>query len=188
VRFTFLLAVASLAIGPASASLITLTYNESLSVLDLSFPTAGIVWTAQFDLATHPISPFLTPSSLTGPFTLLNVPVLNWSGDSIVSIVGASVHDSITSYDWVVDQGPAGGHLLSQGILQCAQPCSDSAADFQNWGVAPPNYGFRLDMVVDTWQGIGVGAPAGVPEPATILLTLAGALGLLVKRYGKRRT
>jgi hypothetical protein len=187
-RFTFLLAVASLAIEPASASLITLTYNESLAVLDTSFPAAGAVWTAQFDLATHPISPFLTPSSLTGPFTLLNVPVINWSGDTIVSIVGASVHDPITLYDWVMDQGPAGGHVLSPGTVQCAQPCSDSASDFQNWGLASPNYGFRLDTMVETWQGVGLGSPAGAPEPASIVLTMGGALGLLVKRYWKHRT
>jgi hypothetical protein len=182
-RFKVLLAIASLTAAAASASTIQLTFNQDLDSLHAFLDTGGIVWTAQFDLATHPTSPFTTPDSITGPFTVLNVPIINWSGDNIVSIVDASVHDTSTTYSWDVDQGPAGGHVLSQGLFQCHQPCADHITDPQNYGLVSPNYGFRQVTGLDSWRGVGVASTSPVPEPGNVLLIAFAALALIGSRY-----
>jgi hypothetical protein len=183
-RFTLLLATTFLGIVPASASLINFTFTQGLGSVDVVGSNSNLVWTAEFDLLTHPASPFTTPSGGSGPFTAVGTPIINWSGDMILSIVDATVFDTSSGLTWTVDQGPAGGHLLAQGTSKCPQPCSDFANDFQNYGI--PNPGFRLASTLDTWQGVAVTENA-VPEPGGIMLTLFGGLVLITRIAAGRR-
>jgi hypothetical protein len=135
---------------------------------------------AQFDVASHPTQPFTTPSNVTFPFVALSLPTINWSGDRIVSIIDASVHDTLTGFSWAVVQGAG----FMPGTSECAQPCSDSATGAQDWALQPPFTGFVTASSVDTWSGVAVAS--GVPEPGSLVLTLLGGLALVMKRYLRR--
>jgi hypothetical protein len=89
----------------------TFTYNESIGGStggtgngdDWSSTTIW-AWTAQFDLATHPVSPFTTPSpSVAGFLTPTGVPTILWSGDRMVSIHDTPLHDNLTNISWGLD-------------------------------------------------------------------------------------
>jgi hypothetical protein len=181
-RLTMLLAVACLGISPASAGLIHFTFDQSVAGLLESSPSAAttVIWMAQFDVASHPTQPFTTPSNVTFPFIALSLPTINWSGDRIVSIVDASVHDTLTGFSWIVLQGPG----FFPGTSQCTQPCSDSAMGAQLWGLSTNN-GDVTASTLDTWSGVAVagGAPGGVPEPGSFGLALLGGLALVMKPY-----
>jgi hypothetical protein len=184
-RLIMILAVACLGISPASAGLIHFTFDQSVAGLLENSPVAAttLIWMTQFDLTTHPTQPFTTPSNVTTPFAALSLPTINWSGDRVVSIIDASVHDNFTGFSWAVVQGA--GFL--PGTSQCTQPCADSATGPQDWALLPPSAGFVFASTADTWSGAAVAS--GVPEPGSLVLALLGGLALAMKgqqRYLRR--
>ena len=172
-------AAIAMSISSASAALINFTFTEFVGGLDDGpSPATTLVWPAQFDLTTHPTQPFTTPGNVTTPFTALNLPTINWSGDTILSITDATVHDNSSGLTWAVNQG--GGQPFQGAKFMCAQPCSDQATGTQQWGIVNAN-GFRNATAVDTWSGVGVAS--GVPEPGSLMLAMLGGMALVMKRY-----
>ena len=175
---------------PCNAEVITLTYNQAVGGLEGLPADAVVVWTATFDLSTHPVNPFVLVSQPAGRVYVgpAQSPSISWSGDAISSILpNTPIYFMGIKFYVFYSAIPPGDTYESP----CNQPCSPGRpsvlatyASYNNysWTTSHPN---TLATNQSSLSAVST-TPNPVPLPGTLTLVIIGGLTLVLKHYFPR--